>query len=75
MPVFCHLTALLKGLPRLKIPQGEDTKAFTCFPKLPLELQNRIWYRVAQEKGDIILYRVASVRKFYMKLAKGKSFP
>jgi hypothetical protein len=51
-----RLRELLKQLPPLDVDHNGPLQMFDLFPKLPLELQNKIWKNVIEEPRMIRLY-------------------
>jgi len=44
---------LLEQLPKLTVTELSAPPIFTCFPKLPLELRNKIWKHACYQPRDI----------------------
>ncbi len=61
-----RLKNLLNSLPPLTLPYQQQALAeFTLFPKLPLELRNKIWRHTTEDTRIIKLYEIQTISTAY----------
>ncbi|PVH83361.1 hypothetical protein DL98DRAFT_616787 [Cadophora sp. DSE1049] len=64
-----RLKVLLANLPPLQVDLPQTLKKFTLFPKLPLELRNKVWYFVANTQRQIRVWEWVEYERDYFGLS------